>query len=234
MATGKLFLIPTPLGEESYTTLPHFVLENVKNLRYFVVERAKTARQFLKSVQMPVPLQDLNVEELNEHTAEKDILALLAPVLAGHDLGLMSEAGCPAVADPGAMLVRLAHQKGVQVVPYVGPSSILLALMGSGLHGQSFAFVGYLPVTPPERKKMLQNLERNAKNYHQTQLFIETPYRNNAMLADLLATLSPQTMLCVASQLTTAEEFIKTKTIAEWKRAELPDLNKKPTIFLFL
>ncbi len=234
MNLGKLFLIPSPLGEESYLTTPAFVLESIKKLRYFVVERAKTARQFLKSVDMPVALQDLHIEELNEHTAEKDILALLAPALAGHDLGLMSEAGCPAVADPGALLVRLAHQKGVQVVPFVGASSILLALMASGLQGQSFAFLGYLPINPPDRKKILQNLERNAHKLHQTQLFIETPYRNNAMLADLLATLSPQTLLCVASQLTTTEEFIKTKTIQDWKNSKLPDLHKKPTIFLFL
>jgi 16S rRNA (cytidine1402-2'-O)-methyltransferase len=232
--TGTLYLIPTPLGEIALDRiLPQHVLQQIDLIEYFVAENAKSARAFLKQAGITKPLQGLNISELNEHTQASSLLELVAPLLEGHDVGLVSEAGCPAVADPGANLVRLAHEHHIKVVPLVGPSSILLALMASGLNGQRFCFQGYLPANKAERVTRIAALEQESARLKQTQIFIETPYRNNAMLEDLLATCKPTTQLCVGCDITTANETIRTQSIAQWRKA-IPDLNKRPAIFLLL
>lgn len=230
--TGKLYLIPTPIGAETIVwAIPAAVQQVVATISYFIVEHPKTARQFLKQLNYEQPLQSITMLTLNEHTAQKDFPALLEPLLAGHDVGLMSEAGCPGVADPGAALIRLAHQHGISVVPLVGPSSIILALMASGLNGQCFAFHGYLPVEYTVRAKKIMELEKISINLRQTQIFIETPYRNQKLLEQLVSVCRDTTDLCIASQLTSAHEKIATKSIRKW-RAALPDINKIPAIFL--
>ncbi|NTV94600.1 MAG: SAM-dependent methyltransferase [Thiobacillus sp.] len=230
--TGTLYLIPTPLGETALDQiLPEETRRITAGLTHFVVEHAKTARAFLKQVGTATPLQQLSLTELNEHTRETELEALLAPLLAGHDVGLLSEAGCPAVADPGANLVRLAHRQGIRVKPLVGPSSILLALMASGLVGQRFAFHGYLPAKPEERSKSLKDLEQRAAREDAAQAFIETPYRNDAMLAGILAACRDDTLVTVACDLTLETELIATRRVADWRKA-LPDLNKRPAVFL--
>lgn len=232
---GKLFLIPVPLGTGAIEdVLPQNVMLQVRQIRHFVVEHAKTARAFLKTANMPIPIQEISMGELNEHTPKNQLEALLLPALEGHDLGLVSEAGCPAVADPGAELVALAHAKGIQVVPMVGPSSLLLALMGSGLNGQRFAFHGYLPAKDEERRQALRLLENESKKRDQTQLFIETPYRNKALFEALLQHCQPSTRLCLATDLTLASESIITHRIADWRRQPAPDMERRPTIFLIL
>ena len=180
------------------------------------------------------PVRELALNLLNEHTPDKDVAALLAPLLAGKDVGLMSDAGCPAIADPGAKLVALAQQKGIRVVPLVGPSSILLSLMASGLNGQSFAFLGYLPVDKAQRALKIKEIEKRAQTHNETQIFIETPYRNIHMLEAILSTCNANTRLCIASQVSLPDEMIATKTINQWKQSALPDLHKKPTVFLLL
>jgi 16S rRNA (cytidine1402-2'-O)-methyltransferase len=231
---GNLYLIPTPLGETSLETIvPKTNLQLIDLIEYFIAENAKTARAFLKLAGISKPLLNLHISELNEHTPATALKELLAPLLAGHDVGLVSEAGCPAIADPGANLVRLAHEHQIKVVPLVGPSSILLALMASGLNGQRFCFYGYLPANKSERITALKQLEIESAKHKQTQIFIETPYRNNAMLEDILAACKPTTQLCVACDLTTASETIRTQSIAQWRKA-IPDLNKRPAIFLLL
>ena len=179
-------------------------------------------------------MRELNLNMLNEHTADKDVAALLTPLLAGKDVGLMSDAGCPGIADPGAKLVELAHQKGIRVVPFVGPSSILLALMASGLNGQQFAFLGYLPVDKTVRNTKLKEIEKRSQTHKESQIFIETPYRNQHMLEAVLSTCQPNTRLCVACDISLESEVIATKTIAGWKKSTLPDLHKRPTVFLIL
>ncbi|MFA5081433.1 MAG: SAM-dependent methyltransferase [Hydrogenophilaceae bacterium] len=232
MATGSLYLIPTPLGETALDlVLPEETRRIAAALSHFVVEHPKTARAFLKQVGTATPLQQLTLAELNEHTRDSELQGLLAPLLAGHDVGLLSEAGCPAVADPGANLVRLAHRTGIRVKPLVGPSSILLALMASGLVGQRFTFHGYLPAKPEERTRALKELEQQAGRDDAAQAFIETPYRNNAMLEGILAACRDDTLVCVACDLTLASEFIATRTVAEWRLA-FPDLHKRPSVFL--
>lgn len=232
---GTLYLIPAPLGDSVYLPVPTYVVDIVHSLEVFIVEKGKTARQYLKQLQTPIPFQNMTFFELNKHTDLKELPIFLAPALElGRNIGLMSEAGCPGVADPGADVIKLAHELNLEVVPLVGPSSILLALMASGLNGQTFAFQGYLPIKNPERSKRIQQLEQVARRNQQTQIFIETPYRNDSFLADLLKNLSPDTLLCVASDLTLPTEFIKTKSVFSWKNDELPVLNKRPTIFLFL
>jgi 16S rRNA (cytidine1402-2'-O)-methyltransferase len=232
---GTLYLIPAPLGESVYLPVPAHVVDIVHSLEVFIVEKGKTARQYLKHLQTPIAFQDMTFFELNKFTDLKDLPSFLVPALElGKNVGLMSEAGCPGVADPGADVIKLAHELNLEVVPLVGPSSILLALMASGLNGQSFAFQGYLPIKMPERGKRIQQLEHLSKRQHQTQIFIETPYRNNAFLSDLLKHLSPETLLCVASDLTLPTQYIKTKSVFSWKNDELPNLDKRPTIFLFL
>jgi len=232
VATGSLYLIPTPLGETALDlVLPEETRRIAAALSHFVVEHPKTARAFLKQVGTATPLQQLTLAELNEHTRDSELQGLLAPLLAGHDVGLLSEAGCPAVADPGANLVRLAHRTGIRVKPLVGPSSILLALMASGLVGQRFTFHGYLPAKPEERTRALKELEQQAGRDDAAQAFIETPYRNNAMLEGILAACRDDTLVCVACDLTLASEFIATRTVAEWRLA-FPDLHKRPSVFL--
>ena len=216
MAT--LYLIPVPLGPVSpEACLPPDTLAVARRLTHFVVERAKTARAHLKAMGHPLPLQSLQLEELNEHTPETAIAALLAPLKAGHDLGLLSEAGCPAVADPGAALVRAAHQANIPVVPLVGPSSILLALMASGLGGQRFAFHGYLPAKEPERGQKIRELEKAARRERATQLFIETPYRSAALLDALATTLAPDTLVSVGADLTLPSQLIRTQRASAWR-----------------
>lgn len=230
--TGKLYLIPTPISQETIAwVMPLAVQQCVAEISHYIVEHPKTARQFLKQINSKYPLQELKMQILNEHTPSKDLLALLDPVLAGHDMGLLSEAGCPAVADPGAGLVRLAHKNNITVVPLVGPSSILLALMASGLNGQHFAFNGYLPIESEARAGKLMELEKLSVSRDQTQIFIEAPYRNQKLLEQLVKVCSDNTDLCIASHLTFSSEMVATKSVKEWKRS-LPDINKIPTIFL--
>ncbi len=228
----NLYLIPTTLGDSSIEkVLPAEIMEVVRSLKYFVVENTRTARRHLKKMVPEIIIDDLDFKELNEHTQRPGLELLLEPVRQGFDVGILSEAGCPGVADPGADLVRIAHEQGVKVVPLVGPSSILLSLMASGMNGQNFAFIGYIPVKPAERASAIRDLERNSARDHQTQIFIEAPYRNAKLLEDLLAICNSQTRLCIAVDLTLDSEFVVTKTIANWKKA-VPDINKRPAIFL--
>ena len=232
---GTLYLIPCTLGDTpAEQVLPQHVINIARKLKHFVVEQPKTARQFLSALKPEQPIQSLHFATLNEHTAEKDLAALLAPLLAGEDVGIISEAGCPGIADPGADLVNLAHRNGIRVVPLVGPSSILLALMASGLNGQCFAFHGYLPIEEAERKKVIVSLEAESIKRKQTQLFIETPYRNEKMFNALLAHCHPQTLLCVATDITLPSEHIQTRSIAQWKSHPAPLINKRPSLFLLL
>jgi len=236
--SGTLYLIPVPLGDPAQAdpaaVLPAPVLDTARTLRHFVVEHAKTARAFLKRLEMPVPLPDLRLAELNEHTPAAAIPALLEPLERGCDLGLLSEAGCPAVADPGAELVARAQARGLRVVPLIGPSSLLLALMASGLNGQRFAFHGYLPVQPDLREKAIRELERESCQKNQTQMFIETPYRNEALFAALLRCGQPDTRLCLATDLSLTTESVRTRSLDEWRRQPPPDLARRPTVFLLL
>jgi 16S rRNA (cytidine1402-2'-O)-methyltransferase len=248
MMPGTLYLIPNTLGptDAAPHALSHILPEQVQDiaskLDYFVAENAKTARAFLKliAIDHPLarPLQDIQIAELNVNTPPQALAALLAPLLDGRDAGLVSEAGVPAVADPGADLVRLAHQHGVNVRPLVGPSSLLLAVMASGLNGQSFAFNGYLPTEATQRTKRIQQLEQRSRSEKQTQLLIETPYRNGAMLEALVAGCQPGTLVCVATDLSLTTETVRTQTAAKWKAqlaaGKAPDFHKKPTVFLFL
>lgn len=231
MQKGKLYLIPTPLGEHAAHTIPAYAIDVIQNLDIFIVERAKTARHFIKAV-CPTKSLDLNLLELNEHTPSAAITSFLDAAEQGKDIGLMSEAGCPGVADPGAAVVALAHQKGIEVIPLVGPSSILLALMASGMNGQSFCFHGYLSAKKPELEKDLKRLEQLSAKFKQTQLFIEAPYRNSNVLETALKTLSPQTQFCIAVDLTLETQWIKNQTIQQWRKAAIPDLHKRPAIFL--
>ena len=218
MKPGTLYLIPVPLGPVApEACLPTDTLDVARRLEHFVAERAKTARAHLKAMGHPRPLQELNIAELNEHTKAGEIAALLAPLKAGKDVGLMSEAGCPAVADPGAELVKAAHREGITVAPLIGPSSILLALMGSGLGGQRFCFHGYLPAKEPERAQKIRELEKLARRERSTQLFIETPYRSAILLEALAATLSADTLISVGADLSLPSQFIKTASAKNWR-----------------
>ncbi len=229
---ANLYLIPTSLGDCEFGRIfPDYNVEAVKKVRHFIVEDLRSARRFLKRMVPEIVIDDLTFFELNEHTRPEEMAGFLAPMSDGHDMGVLSEAGCPAVADPGADVVAIAQRKQYKVVPLVGPSSILLSLMGSGFNGQSFAFVGYLPVRPAERLKALKRLESRVYAENQTQLFIETPYRNMKLMEDILSVCQPNTLLCVAADITLESEYIKTKSVKEWKK-QLPDLNKRPCIFL--
>lgn len=229
---GTLYLIPTALGSgDARTVLPESTLRQLSALTRFIVENPKSARQFLKAAGYPHPLQGVELQTLDEHTSEAALPQLLEPLLAGRDCGLLPEAGCPAVADPGAMLVRLAHERGIRVVPLVGPSAVLLALMASGLNGQRFAFHGYLPVDKEERRLKLQDLERDSQRADRTQVFIEAPYRNDAVLHAILDACRADTLLCLATDITLASESIHTRTISAWKQKP-PQLNRRPTVFL--
>lgn len=229
---GKVYLIPNLLGETAVGgVIPAEVIALMRNIRVFASENPKNTRRFLKKVDRNIRLEELIFLELNEHSGQKDIEACL-PYLSQGDVGIISEAGCPGIADPGAELVALAHRHGYPVVPLVGPSSILLALIASGLNGQNFSFNGYLPVKTPERTKALRNYERQSAQENRTQIFIETPYRNQKLLEEMLQTLHPRTLLSIACDLTTSAEYIRTLTVQEWKHQH-PDLNKRPAIFLF-
>ena len=228
-----LYLIPTPLGApDTPCLLPHEQAQ-ITGLTDFVVEAEKTARAHLKHLGVTTPIRELNLQTLNEHTDLKTLPELLKPLQEGRSMGILSEAGCPAVADPGANLVALAHRQGYEVRPLVGPSSLLLALMASGANGQNFAFKGYLPSEKSERIAALKNLEQRSRQQNETQLFIETPYRNDALLADALETLYPETRLCTATDLTLPTQEIISQTVAAWRKSKtLPNLKKRPTIFV--
>ena len=231
---GRLFLIPTPLGDnDPLEVLPAPIFEIVKHISTYVVEETRTARRFLSKYGLKGRIEELTFYELNEHTAVADAEAYVRLMEDGTDVGLMSEAGLPAVADPGSVLVRAAHNHGIEVLPFVGPSSLMLALMSSGLNGQSFAFNGYLPVKPDERKARLRALEKTSALANQTQIFIETPYRNDSMMADMLAVLSPTTSVCIAADITCPDAFIRTRTVAEWRKTP-PAIGKRPCVFVLL
>lgn len=233
MAKGKLYLIPTPIGDRPvWDVLPASNRTVIDSIDYFIVEDIRSARRFLSKAGISRPIDSLRFAELNEHTAPAEVSALFAPLLTGTDAGVLSEAGLPGVADPGADAVALAHIHGIEVVPLVGPSSILLALMASGLNGQSFAFNGYLPVKPPERAKAIRFFERRALTEGQSQLFIEAPYRNGKLMEQLVQTLGAETRLTVAVELTAPGGRIETRTAGEWRRRPLPELNKRPAIFI--
>ena len=235
MALGTLYMVPVTLGDDNLSyVIPADVMKLVQNLEYFVVENEKSARRFLGSVKTNKPVRELNFQLLNEHSAEKDLPNLIAPLLAGHHMGMLSEAGCPGIADPGATLAALAHRKGIKVAPLVGPSSILLSLMASGFNGQQFTFLGYLPSDKAARVNKLKEIEKQSQRLSETQIFIETPYRNQHMLEDILASCAAITKLCIATNISLETEFVVSKTIAEWKKSELPDLHKQPTVFLLL
>lgn len=235
MNPGHLLLLPAALGDLAWLAyLPQETREAACRTTHFVVENAKTARAELKRLGHPVALRELAIEVLPEQPSAADLTRLLAPIDAGHDIGVMSEAGCPGVADPGALLVRAAHAQNIKVRPLVGPSSLLLGLMASGLDGQRFAFHGYLPQREPERSRRITELERESQRLRQTQLFIETPYRNAALFQALLAAGRPDTLLCVASDLTLPTESVATRSIAGWRKYLEPSLDKRPTVFLLL
>lgn len=227
-----LYLLPVTLGDtELNTVLPAYNIEIIQGIKHFIVEDVRSARRFLKKVDREFDIDSLSFYPLNKHTSAEDISGYLEPLLAGQSMGVISEAGCPAVADPGADVVAIAQRKNLKVVPLVGPSSIILSVMGSGFNGQSFAFHGYLPIEPVERVKRIKQLEQRIYSENQTQLFIETPYRNHKMVDDLLQNCRPQTKLCIAANLTCEGEYIKTRAISEWK-GKVPDLSKIPCIFL--
>lgn len=233
MRKGVLFLIPVPLGQTTVAAvLPAPVQDCAKQIKYFVAENAKSARAFLKALPSDTPIQEIQIHELNEHTPQTALPELLTPLMDGHNVGLISEAGCPAVADPGAHLVAMAHNWGIQVQPMIGPSSILLALMGSGLSGQNFAFHGYLPAKDDLRQKKIRELEKDSRQGRRTQIFIETPYRNLQMLETLLCACATSTRICVATDLTLSSEHIATRTPEEWRRHGVPNIDRRPTVFL--
>ena len=234
MNKGKLYLIPTPLGDnEPAEVLPAGVIERACSLRVFVVEEIRTARRFLSRYGLRGHIAELEFHELNEHSSAADVEALGSLFDRGEDVGLLSEAGLPAVADPGAELVALCHRRGVEVIPLVGPSSLMLALMASGLNGQSFAFCGYVPAKPEERRNALRALEKQSAAARRSQIIIETPYRNDALLADMLQTLSPRTRICVAADITLPTQFIRTDSVAGW-RSHVPAIGKRPCVFIIL
>jgi len=227
-----LYLIPVTLGDTNYSrVLPEYNSEIIRGIRFFIVENIKSARRFLAQVENS-HVDDAVYYELSEHTDVKDIGAYLDPIAKGESVGVISEAGCPAVADPGADIVAIAQKRNIRIVPLVGPSSMIMAVMASGLSGQSFAFNGYLPVKPAERTSRIRQLEQRALKERQTQLFIETPYRNAQMFDSIVSACRKETKLCVAAGITTDHEYIKTKTCAQWKKCGLPDLKKIPAIFL--
>ncbi|WP_421941468.1 SAM-dependent methyltransferase [Pedobacter sp.] len=231
MQNGTLYLIPVPLAEEAaHKTFTPYLVDTINQIDTYIVENSKTARKFLKEAGLKTPQKDLIVHDYGKHN-RNNLAPFFNELSHGKDVGLMSEAGCPGVADPGAEIVAEAHKRGIKVVPLVGPSSILLALMASGFNGQSFTFWGYLPIDKEQRSKRIKDLEVSATRYKQTQLFIETPFRNNQLLEEILKSCKPNTQLCIACNITATDEFIKTQSIAQWRKEEI-DLHKKPTIFL--
>lgn len=235
MSAGVIYMIPCPISDERgvWDVLPQANLDVMNSLDYFIVENTRSARRFLSKAGIERRIEELEFVELNEHTTSaSEIEKMLKPVLAGRSAGVISEAGVPGVADPGADIVALAHRKGVRVVPLVGPSSILMSVMASGLNGQSFAFVGYIPVKEGERAKRIKELERRAKEENQAQLFIEAPYRNVKLFEALVKSLAPKLRLTIAADITSPEEYIKTLTVEEWRKQGVPDIAKRPTIFI--
>lgn len=229
---GNLYLIPCTLGENPpLEVLPLSVKKAIEEIDYYIVEHEKSARRFIKAISPRKSQPDLKIEQINKFTANEEIPAMLTPCLEGHDVGIVSDAGCPGIADPGAVVVELAHQAGIKVIPLVGPSSILLAMMASGFNGQNFAFNGYLPIDKAERKAKIKQLEKISAQENQSQSFIETPYRNNQMLESLTQTLQGNTRICVACDITLSTEYIKTAPVNLWKKIKV-DLNKRPTIFI--
>jgi 16S rRNA (cytidine1402-2'-O)-methyltransferase len=232
MPFGTLYLIPVPLAEQAAAkSFTPYLVDTINQVKEYIVENEKTARRFLKEAGLKTLQSELIIHDYGKHSRDTHINEFFKGLVAGNDVGLMSEAGCPGVADPGADIVAEAHRKGIKVVPLVGPSSILLAIMASGFSGQSFTFHGYLPIDKIERSKKIKELEALSQRNKQTQLFIETPFRNNPMLEEILRSCAPKTKLCIACDLTAADEFVQTKTIADWKQ-KVPDLHKRPTIFL--
>jgi 16S rRNA (cytidine1402-2'-O)-methyltransferase len=230
---GVLYLVPNTLGDnEPLEVLPLSVKKTVIELEEFIVENEKTARRFLKKIGLKAPQEKITIHILNKYTEEAERDRFLDGLLTGRDIGLISEAGMPAIADPGSDIVKMAHEQGFQVVPLVGPSSILLGLTASGMNGQNFAFVGYLPIDKADRKKRIKSLERRSREEKQTQIFIETPYRNHKLIDDLLSHLAPTTRLCLAANLTVLGEFVQTHPVKDWRRLGIPDLHKIPCIFL--
>ncbi len=231
MQNGTLYLIPVPLAEEAaHKTFTPYLVDTINQIDTYIVENSKTARRFLKEAGLKTPQKDLIVHDYGKHN-RNDLGQFFTELTAGKDVGLMSEAGCPGIADPGADIVAEAHKRGIKVVPLVGPSSILLALMASGFNGQSFAFWGYLPIDKEQRTKRIKDLDLSASRYKQTQIFIETPFRNNQLFEEVLKSCKPNTQVCVACNLTGEDEFIKTQSVYNWRKEEI-DLHKKPTIFL--
>ncbi len=231
MQNGTLYLIPVPLAEEAaHKTYTPYLVDTINQIDTYIVENSKTARRFLKEAGLKTAQKDLIVHDYGKHN-RTDLSQFFVELAAGKDVGLMSEAGCPGIADPGADIVAEAHKRGIKVVPLVGPSSILLALMASGFNGQSFAFWGYLPIDKEQRTKRIKDLDLSASRYKQTQIFIETPFRNNQLFEEVLKSCKPNTQICVASNLTGEDEYIKTQSVYNWRKEEI-DLHKKPTIFL--
>jgi 16S rRNA (cytidine1402-2'-O)-methyltransferase len=227
-----LYLLPSLLGDTTPSdVLPELVISTIRRIKHFIVEDIRTSRRFIKAIDKSIDINGLQFYILNEHTSDEELPLMLEPLISGHDTGLLSEAGLPCVADPGAKLVGLAHQSGFQVKPLTGPSSIYLALMASGFNGQNFIFHGYLPVDKQQRVKKIKEIEADTHRLDRTQIFIEAPYRNNQLLQSIIQTCNNETMLCIASDLTTKNEIISIKPIKEWK-ASLPDFHKKPVVFL--
>ncbi|MDX2429735.1 MAG: SAM-dependent methyltransferase [Bacteroides sp.] len=230
---GVLYLLPSTLGNPDTTrTIPAAVPELTRVVKIYIVENLRSARRFLKSLDRSIDIDQLVFYELNEHTTFEEIPDFLNEVIEGADAAVLSEAGLPGVADPGALVVAMAHQKGIRVIPLTGPSSILLSLMASGLNGQAFTFHGYLPVKQPERVKKIRELDLTVKRKKETQIFIEAPYRNDGLLSDILASCDSSTLLCVAADLTMESEYIRTKSVGDWKKEKRPSLHKRPVIFL--
>ena len=229
---GNLYLIPCPLGDvPPLAVLPISVKTAIERINHYIVEHEKDARRFIKSIASDKKQSELKIQEINKFTHSEEIPSMINPCLEGFDVGVISDAGCPGIADPGARVVHYAHEKGIRVIPLVGPSSILLAMMASGFNGQNFAFNGYLPIDKGERKTELKRLEKISKDIDQSQLFIETPYRNNQMLQSLTEILNPQTRICVACDITLPTEYIRTTTVEQWKKRKV-DLHKRPTLFI--
>lgn len=232
MPFGTLYLIPVPLADEAAAkSFTPYLTNTVNEINEYIVENEKTARKFLKEAGLKTPQSELIIHDYSKHNRDNSTADFFKGLQAGKNVGLMSEAGCPGIADPGAGIVEKAHRMGIKVIPLVGPSSILLALMASGFNGQSFTFHGYLPIDKIDRSKRIKELENLSERNDQTQIFIETPFRNNPLLEEILKTAHPKTRLCIACDLTSANEFVQTKTIAEWQK-KVPELHKRPTIFL--
>ena len=230
--SGILYLIPTTLGDSLINdVIPNNVKEIVNSINFYVVENVRTARRYLRKLDINTPIDDLTFFTLNKHTTPDELTQFLVPISKNYNVGVISEAGAPGVADPGADIVKIAHKKNIKIVPLVGPSSILLSLMASGMNGQNFSFLGYIPIKKSERIKKIKIIEKNSFLFNQTQIFIEAPYRNQVLLDDILKNCAAQTMLCIATDITLDTEFIKTKSIVEWQK-NIPQINKRPTIFL--